>query len=189
MVLWSSGFAFAKLGVEYADPLTFLMLRYAAVLVILARAEIETTAILGVLLSVAALLGLTAATLYEQRFGIEAHPVSANIIQFIVGFGLLLPLAALLETMWVEWTADFALALAYLVIANSLISVTLLLAMLRRGDTGFLALLPDATDGCLGGASDPRRGPAAAGLDRYAAGGRRRRRGNTCPLTLTRPAP
>ncbi len=233
VVLWSSGFAFAKLGLESADPLTFLMLRYAVVLiilapialvirppwpkgraawthiavvgfliqvvyfsfsylavtkglsasanaliaamqpilvalasplllrervglarwiglvlglggaglVILARAEVETTATLGVILSVAALLGLTAATLYERRFGAEAHPVSANIIQFIVGFGLLLPLAAILEPMRVEVTADFVIALAYLVIANSLISVTLLLAMLRRGEAARVSSL------------------------------------------------
>ncbi|MEQ8650973.1 MAG: DMT family transporter [Kiloniellales bacterium] len=233
VVLWSSGFAFAKLGLEDADPLTFLMLRYAVVLiillpialvirppwpkgrrawmhiavvgfliqvvyfsfsylavtkglsasanaliaalqpilvalasplllrekvgrarwlglalglggaglVILARSEVETTATLGVILSVAALLGLAAATLYERRFGIEAHPVSANIIQFIIGFGLLLPMAALLEPMRLEVTANFAIALAYLVIANSLISVTLLLAMLRRGEAARVSSL------------------------------------------------
>ncbi len=226
VVLWSSGFAFAKLGLEDADPLTFLLVRYAAVLVILlpialvlrppwprgrrswlhiaavgfliqvvyfpfsylavtkglsasanaliaalqpilvglasplllretvglrrwlglvlglggaalviiARAEVETTATLGILLSVAALLGLTAATLYERRFGIEAHPVSSNLIQYLLGLALLTPIAALLEPMRVEITADFAVAIAYLVVANSLISVTLLLAMLRRGE-------------------------------------------------------
>ncbi len=232
VLLWSSGFAFAKLGLESAEPLTFLTLRYAAVLlillpvalvlrpawpkagdwkhiaavgfliqvvyfsfsylavwvglsasanaliaamqpilvalasplmlgervsvkrwmglvlglggaalVILARAAVETTSLWGIIYSVLALLGLTAASLYERRFGVEANPISANIIQFIVGLGLLLPLAALLETMRVEVTPDFVVALAYLVIANSLISVTLLLAMLRRGEAARVSSL------------------------------------------------
>ncbi len=226
VVLWSSGFAFAKLGLEAASPLAFLALRYAVVLVILlpialvlrpawpkgkgawkhiaavgfliqvvyfsfsylavaeglsasanaliaalqpvlvalasplllrepvgsrrwlglalglagaalvilARAEVEATSLPGILLSVAALLGLTAATLYERRFGVEVHPVSANLIQYLVGIAFLVPMAALLEPMRLEWNGDLAIALAYLVIANSLISVTLLLAMLRRGE-------------------------------------------------------
>ncbi|MEO1191696.1 MAG: DMT family transporter [Pseudomonadota bacterium] len=233
VLLWSSGFAFAKLGLEDADPLTFLALRYAVVLVILvplalvlrpplpksprtwahiaavgfliqvvyfsfsylavtkglsasanaliaalqpilvalasplllreqvgakrwlglllglsgaalvilARAAVETTTPLGVTLSVLALLALAAATLYERRFGVEAHPVSANLIQYVIGFAFLLPLAALLEPMRVVWTVNLGIALAYLVIANSLISVTLLLAMLRRGEAARVSAL------------------------------------------------
>jgi drug/metabolite transporter (DMT)-like permease len=36
VVLWSSGFVFAKLGLAYAEPLTFLSLRIAAVVALLA---------------------------------------------------------------------------------------------------------------------------------------------------------
>ena len=35
LVLWSSGFVVLKVGLAYADPLTFLALRYACVLLIL----------------------------------------------------------------------------------------------------------------------------------------------------------
>ena len=35
LVLWSGGFSIAKFGVAHAEPLTFLALRYAIVLVIL----------------------------------------------------------------------------------------------------------------------------------------------------------
>ena len=35
LVLWSGGFSVAKLGLQYSDPLTFLALRYAVVLIIL----------------------------------------------------------------------------------------------------------------------------------------------------------
>jgi drug/metabolite transporter (DMT)-like permease len=41
----------------------------------------------------------------------------------------------------ISWTADFAIALAYLVIANSLISISLLLFMLRRGQASRVSSL------------------------------------------------
>src|SRR5690606_10588529 len=36
LLLWSFGFVFLKLGLAYADPFTFLALRYACVVAILA---------------------------------------------------------------------------------------------------------------------------------------------------------
>jgi len=36
LVLWSGGFSIAKLGIRHAEPLTFLALRYAVVLIVLA---------------------------------------------------------------------------------------------------------------------------------------------------------
>ena len=35
-LLWASGFVFAKLGLQYAEPLTYLALRMIAVVVVLA---------------------------------------------------------------------------------------------------------------------------------------------------------
>jgi drug/metabolite transporter (DMT)-like permease len=35
LLLWSGGFSIAKLGLKHAEPLSFLALRYASVLVIL----------------------------------------------------------------------------------------------------------------------------------------------------------
>ena len=36
LILWSGGYSIAKLGIRHAEPMTFLALRYAVVLVILA---------------------------------------------------------------------------------------------------------------------------------------------------------
>ena len=36
LLLWSGGFSVAKLGIQHAEPLSFLALRYASVLVLLA---------------------------------------------------------------------------------------------------------------------------------------------------------
>jgi drug/metabolite transporter (DMT)-like permease len=112
-----------------------------AAMVILARSEIEATTAIGLLCAAGALLAMTAGTLYEKRFGLNHHPVTANAIQYLVGFLLVLPLALAVERMEVNWTAEFAAALAYLVIGNSLIAVTLLLAMIRHGEAARVSAL------------------------------------------------
>lgn len=112
-----------------------------AALVILTRSAVDATAAAGILCSFGALFGMTAATLYEKRFGIAQHPVSSNLIQYGVGFAAVLPLAWALESMQVSWTGPMIGALLYLAIGNSLISVTLLLAMIRRGEASRVSAL------------------------------------------------
>lgn len=233
LFLWSGGFTFAKLGIAHAEPMTFLALRYACVLVvlaplyliirprlpsrlvewghlavvgvliqaayfglsyiafdlgvsagvaalvlslqpilvgllapmlagervsalrwfglllglagagsvILARMGLGPTSVPGLLAAVGALIAMTWATLYEKRFGGDHHPVTANLVQYAAGFIVVLPIAMLFETMTVEWTADLGIALAYLVIGNSLIAVTLLLTMLRFGEAARVSAL------------------------------------------------
>jgi drug/metabolite transporter (DMT)-like permease len=233
LLLWSGGFAFAKIGLEHAPPMTFLALRYwfalmvllvvlaivrppvprrasdwghlmvvgalvqglyfslsyfgfwygvtagtlalivslqpilvgllapqfvaervglarwlglvlgliGAAMVIVARSEIEVTSAVGLLCAAGALLSMTAGTLYEKRFGLHHHPVTSNTVQYLVGFLLVMPLALSVERMEVDWTPDFAVALAYLVIGNSLIAVTLLLAMIRHGEAARVSAL------------------------------------------------
>lgn len=233
LLLWSGGFAIAKIGLEHAPPMTFLALRYwfailvllavlvvvrppvprrardwghlaavgalvqglyfglsyfsfwlgltagtlalivsmqpilvgllapqlvaervglgrwlglvlgliGAAMVIVARSEIEVTSAMGLLCAAGALIAMTAGTLYEKRFGLHHHPVTASAIQYLVGFLLVLPLALAVERVEVEWTGEFVLALAYLVIGNSLIAVTLLLAMIRHGEAAKVSAL------------------------------------------------
>ncbi|QYZ68368.1 DMT family transporter [Neotabrizicola shimadae] len=103
-----------------------------AATVILSRGEVSGNA-LGLICTVIALFGITGGTLYEKRFGTAQHPVTANLIQYTVGAAFTLPLAALTEDMTVSWNAEFALSLAYLVLANSILAISLLLAMIRAG--------------------------------------------------------
>jgi drug/metabolite transporter (DMT)-like permease len=104
-----------------------------AALVIAARSAIAATG-WGLLSAIGALAAITTGTLYERRFGGPHHPVSANAVQYAAGLALSAPLALAFETHHVEWSADFVAALGYLVIASSLISTTLLLLMVRRGE-------------------------------------------------------
>ncbi len=112
-----------------------------AAIVILARSAVETISTVGLIASFGALAGMSAGTLYEKRFGISQHPVTANSVQYAAGLGLTLPLALLFEDRAIAWTPSFAIALAYLVVCNSLIALTLLLMMIRRGEVSRVSAL------------------------------------------------
>ena len=105
-----------------------------AALVIISRSSVEAPSTLGLLCAAGGLVAMTAGVLYENRFGTGGHPVTSNAVQYAVGLAGTLPLAWAFERMSVEWTAGLVVSLGYLAIANSLISITLLLAMLRRGE-------------------------------------------------------
>jgi len=112
-----------------------------AALVILARSAVESLPVLGVLAAVGALGGMTIGTLYEKRFGITQHPVTANTIQYAAGLLTTLPLAFLLEDRTVQWSLPLGLSLLYLIVCNSLIALTLLLMMIRSGEVSRVSAL------------------------------------------------
>lgn len=104
VVLWSSGFIGAKYGLPYAGPLTFLTIRFAAVLVILLpialllRAawpsrgrDYAHIAVAGLLLHAGYLSGV---------FGALHHGMSAGVIALIVGLQPVL--TAVLATAWLK---------------------------------------------------------------------------------------
>ncbi|MEM7213486.1 MAG: DMT family transporter, partial [Pseudomonadota bacterium] len=110
-------------------------------LVILARLEISVPSVAGILATLVALFSFLAATLWEKRFGETHHPVTSNLIGFFAGFIAVLPFAVVLETNHIDWNAELGIALGYLVICNSLIATTLLLAMIRFGEVSRVSAL------------------------------------------------
>jgi drug/metabolite transporter (DMT)-like permease len=104
-----------------------------AVVAVLARGNAELATPLGLTLSVLALFGITAGTLWEKRFGRDHHPIASNLIQYAVGFAATLPAAWLFETMQIDWQPQFIWVMAYLILGNSLLAMTLYLAMVRAG--------------------------------------------------------
>jgi drug/metabolite transporter (DMT)-like permease len=112
-----------------------------AALAIAGRSAVAAENAYGVALTFLALLGITAGTLWEKRFGVSHHPVSANLIQYAVGAAFCLPAAWLSEDMTVAWDAQFIWAMAYLVIGNSLLAMSLLLAMIRVGEVARVSSL------------------------------------------------
>jgi drug/metabolite transporter (DMT)-like permease len=109
--------------------------------VILARQGVDAPSAGALLCAVAALATLTAGTLYENRFGGEHHPVTANLVQYAIALAVVAPAAALFEDNDVTWSANLIVSLAYLVLANSLLAISLLLAMLRRGEAARVSAL------------------------------------------------
>jgi drug/metabolite transporter (DMT)-like permease len=112
-----------------------------AVVVILGRSTVEGITTGGLLLAIAALIGMSGATLYEKRYGQPLHPVSANLIQYFTGLITTLPLIVLFGHFTLDWDGALIGSLAYLVIGNSLIAISLLLAMIRRGEASRVSAL------------------------------------------------
>jgi drug/metabolite transporter (DMT)-like permease len=111
------------------------------VLVVTARSRVEAISTTGVIAAFAALACISAGTLYEKRYGVGHHPITSNVVQYAAGLGVALPFALLLEDFHVQWTTPFVLALAYLIICNSLIAMTLLLLMIRHGEVSRVSAL------------------------------------------------
>ncbi|MFC4200215.1 DMT family transporter [Candidimonas humi] len=158
-----------------------------AALVIVSKSDVAVASRAGLLYACAALLAITAATLWERRYGTDVHPIAANLIQYAVGLAVTLPLAAALEPMHIVWTTSLLLALAYLALANSIVAITLLLAMYRHGEASRVSalffLVPPVTAliayATLGETIPPPAWPgmllAAAGIFLVTHDGRRKR--------------
>ncbi len=112
-----------------------------AAVVIGSRSSVGGSSAAGLLCAAAAMGALTAGTLYERRHGSEHHPVTANTVQFTAALAVTLPPAVIIEGFPVKWTGDLAISLAYLVFANSLVSITLLLTMVRRNEASRVSAL------------------------------------------------
>jgi drug/metabolite transporter (DMT)-like permease len=112
-----------------------------AVTVILARSEIAGVSAGGLIAAICALFGIAGGTLYEKRFGVSQHPVTSNLIQYAVGAACTIPLALLTEDYAVDWNIEIGWVLAYLVIGNSLLAMSLLLAMIRAGEVSRVSAL------------------------------------------------
>lgn len=110
-------------------------------LVIVARSSIEAPSLFGFACAALALAGIAGGSLWEKRFGVSHHPITANLVGYGAGLVGVVPLMLLLETVEINWTWQFTAALGYLVIGNSVIAVGLLLAMIRAGDVARVSAL------------------------------------------------
>jgi drug/metabolite transporter (DMT)-like permease len=104
---------------------------------------------LGVASCLVALLAGTGGTLWQKRHGDDIPLLSGTAVQYAAAALALVAVAAATETMTIEWTAEFILALVWLVVPLSLGAVLLLLLLLRRGSasgvSSLLFLVPPAT--------------------------------------------
>lgn len=96
-----------------------------------------------------ALAGITAGTLYQKKHVTDIDLRTGSAIQFAASFVVVLPFALATESMVVDFTPEFWLALGWSIVALSLVAITLLLVMIRRGRATEVAslmyLTPPAT--------------------------------------------
>lgn len=95
----------------------------------------------GMALSVFALFGMSAGTLYQKRFCGGMDLRSGSVIQFAATTLLVGALAFLLETREVIWHADFIIALGWLIFVLSFGAMTLLYILIRRGEAARVSSL------------------------------------------------
>ena len=112
-----------------------------AVIVIVARSEIEAPSVMGFVFALLGLFGITAGSLWEKRYGVSQHPVTSNLVAFTAGFLGVAPFMVALESMQVIWTWELLGSLIYLIVASSLIATGLLLAMIRAGEVSKVSAL------------------------------------------------
>ena len=112
-----------------------------AAVVILARSKFALS-LTGLAFAFAALAAISSGTLVERRFGMNHHPLASNLVQYSVGVAVAVPLAFAVEGGIRLTTAlETWLALGYLVVGNSLVAITLLLAMIRAGQAARVSAL------------------------------------------------
>ena len=93
-----------------------------------------------------ALAGVTAGTLYQRVYCPLVDLRSATFIQFVVTAAALAPLAWMVEGFAVTWAWPMAGSIAFLVIGASMLAVSALHTLMRRGQatrvTSLLYLTP-----------------------------------------------
>ncbi|MDI3336842.1 DMT family transporter [Defluviimonas aestuarii] len=123
-------------GVRGGRHLWFgLVLGFLGVVMVIAGGRtLGPSPAVAVILALSALLGITLATLFEKWHGLRTDPAIGGVVQYLVGFAVLMPAAWATETLAIDWHPELIVSLAYLVIANSIISIGLYIALLQRGD-------------------------------------------------------
>lgn len=91
--------------------------------------------------AIAALIGITAGTLYQKRFCPPFDWRTGAIAQFLPTAVVTLIFASLTETFRVEWTGEFVFALGWLILVLSFGAISLLNWLIHHGDAVNVASL------------------------------------------------
>jgi len=130
-----TAFTAARLFGERTTPKQWsgLVLGLIGVALVLSRNVGSAMSSEGLALAALALVSMTAGTLYQKRFGSAMDFRTGGVIQYAASAMVLLPLAALTESMRIEWSVPFVFALAWLSLVLSIGAIGLLYVLIRRG--------------------------------------------------------
>lgn len=96
----------------------------------------------GYLFAGVALIGITIGTIYQKRFCAGVHPASGGVYQYGAALILVAIGAQLTETWHVDFLAtDFLIAIVWLAVILSVVTVWLLMVLIRRGAASRVASL------------------------------------------------
>lgn len=107
----------------------------------------------GVASCLVALATISLGTIWQKRHGGAMDLLSGNAVQAVAAMLFYAVLAALVEPYRVEWTAEFALAMGWLVFGVSLGAVSILMLLIRSGSaaaTSSLFFLVPPTAAAMG---------------------------------------
>jgi drug/metabolite transporter (DMT)-like permease len=93
----------------------------------------------ALLAALSALLGISAGTIYQKRFGQGVSLLAGTFWQYVSMALFMAGLAWIFETRTVIWDLQLILALAWLVMALSVSAILLLMYMIREGQTAKVA--------------------------------------------------
>ena len=91
--------------------------------------------------ALAALVGITAGTLYQKRFCPRFDLRTGSVVQFVPSLAITALLASQTETMAIDWHGEFVFALLWLVLVLSLGAISLLNLLIRSGSAVNVASL------------------------------------------------
>ncbi|MHC8491930.1 DMT family transporter [Thalassospira sp. SM2505] len=89
---------------------------------------------LGIGLAVLALFGMTAGTLYQKRFCTGMDLMSGTVIQYMAAASFVGVVALFKDDLTVEWSMNFILAMAWLVLVLSIGAIMLLMVLIKQGE-------------------------------------------------------
>jgi len=110
-------------------------------LVMFNKLSVSEGSLTGICFAGVALIGITAGTLYQKRFGGAMDLRTGAVIQFSASAIVIWFLAWSFESMEVEWTGEFVFSLLWLVLILSIGAISLLMLLIRRGATSKVASL------------------------------------------------
>ena len=118
-------------------------------LVVERKLELGLGTPMGIAICFVSLAGITIGTLYQKRFCPTIDPRTGGLVQFTTATAMLLPCALLFEEARIVWSIEFVAALFYVAVVLSLVSVSLLFVMIKRGEasrmTSLFFLVPPLT--------------------------------------------
>lgn len=106
---------------------------FGVALVVWDRLALTGLSATSVSMAVAALLAITAGTLYQKRFCPRFDLRTGSVIQFAAALALVVPISLLTETRQIVWTLPLVGALAWSIVALSIGAISLLFLLIRRG--------------------------------------------------------